>query len=114
MYYKLGRQWVQQSQPVLSSGVPFETSRVMLPDDTNPMGNVHGGTILKLIEQAGHIVATRHCNQSRNDKESTSSLSSSMTSVLARVEHMDFHNPIYVGEVAQVSTIISLNTSKFS
>lgn len=71
----------------------------MLPDDTNPMGNVHGGTILKLIEQAGHIVATRHCNQSSDEGTSPSS---SMTAVLARVEHMDFYNPMYVGEVAQV------------
>lgn len=33
-----------------------------LPDDANIYGNVHGGTILKLIEEAGAIIATRYCN----------------------------------------------------
>ena len=39
-----------------------ELVRLMLPDDANPAGNVHGGTILKLIEQVGFIVAVRHSN----------------------------------------------------
>lgn len=34
----------------------------MRPDDANIMGNVHGGIILKMIEEAGCIVSTRHCN----------------------------------------------------
>ena len=41
----------------------IEVSRVMMPDDANIAGNVHGGTILKMIEEAGVIIATRHCNQ---------------------------------------------------
>lgn len=34
----------------------------MRPDDANIVGNVHGGTILKMIEEAGCIIGTRHCN----------------------------------------------------
>lgn len=34
----------------------------MRPDDANMAGNVHGGTILKMIEEAGVIISTRHCN----------------------------------------------------
>lgn len=34
----------------------------MRPDDANIVGNVHGGIILKMIEEAGCIVGTRHCN----------------------------------------------------
>ena len=34
----------------------------MHPGDANIAGNVHGGTILKMIEEAGLIVSTRHCN----------------------------------------------------
>ena len=30
----------------------------MLPDDANPAGNVHGGTILKMVEQVGYLAAT--------------------------------------------------------
>ena len=36
-------------------------------NDANNSGNVHGGNILRLIEDAGFIVATRHCN--KYDKE---------------------------------------------
>lgn len=34
----------------------------MRPDDANIMGTVHGGTILKMIEEAGCVIGTRHCN----------------------------------------------------
>lgn len=97
---------IQPSQPILSSSVPIETCRMMLPDDTNPMGNVHGGTILKLIEQAGHVVASRHCNVATSSERS-----SSLTPVLARVEHMDFHNAMFVGEVAQVQAKVTYTSA---
>ena len=47
---------------------PSETSvclsQVMLPEDTNPAGNVHGGVILKHIDTTAGVVAMRHarCN----------------------------------------------------
>ena len=37
-------------------------ARILLPDDANVAGNVHGGTTLKLMEEAGLIVATRYAN----------------------------------------------------
>ncbi|KAL4667545.1 hypothetical protein H8959_006234, partial [Pygathrix nigripes] len=43
--------------PVLYTAV-----QIMRPDDANVAGNVHGGTILKMIEEAGAIISTRHCN----------------------------------------------------
>lgn len=73
----------------------------MLPDDTNPSGNVHGGTILKLIEQAGHVVANRHCNQKRKDGKPP------ITTVLVRLEKMDFLQPMLVGEVAQLKAAVT-------
>ena len=86
----------------------------MLPDDTNPMGNVHGGTILKLIEKAGFIVSCRHCNN--NNSSSEGELSSTnrdpMTTVLVRLEHMDFRQPMYVGEVAQLQAAVTYTSSK--
>ena len=36
--------------------------RLMRPDDANVFGSVHGGTILRMIEEAGGIISTRHCN----------------------------------------------------
>ena len=38
----------------------IEVCRLMAPDDANIAGNVHGGTTLKVIEEAGIILATRH------------------------------------------------------
>ena len=73
----------------------------MLPDDTNPSGNVHGGTILKMIEHAGHIVANRHCNQDRLGDEPP------ITTALVRLEKMDFHQPMLVGEVAQLQAAVT-------
>ena len=75
----------------------------MLPDDTNPLGNVHGGTILKLIEQAGAIVSGRHCNSVSDATKTPGPL----ITVLARVEHMDFYQPMYVGEVAQLHAAVT-------
>ena len=80
----------------------------MLPDDTNTSGNVHGGTILKLIEQAGHIVANRHCNQALYDEPELKQLP--VTSALVRVDHMDFHQPMYVGEVAQLQAAVTFTS----
>nr|XP_014342842.1 PREDICTED: cytosolic acyl coenzyme A thioester hydrolase isoform X3 [Latimeria chalumnae] len=70
----------------------------MRPDDANIIGNVHGGTILKLIEEAGAIISTRHCNsQSEED----------CVAALARVERTDFLSPMCIGEVAHVSAEIT-------
>uniref|UniRef100_H3BBF3 palmitoyl-CoA hydrolase n=1 Tax=Latimeria chalumnae TaxID=7897 RepID=H3BBF3_LATCH len=72
--------------------------RIMRPDDANIIGNVHGGTILKLIEEAGAIISTRHCNsQSEED----------CVAALARVERTDFLSPMCIGEVAHVSAEIT-------
>ncbi|XP_005994266.1 cytosolic acyl coenzyme A thioester hydrolase isoform X2 [Latimeria chalumnae] len=76
----------------------YQLSRIMRPDDANIIGNVHGGTILKLIEEAGAIISTRHCNsQSEED----------CVAALARVERTDFLSPMCIGEVAHVSAEIT-------
>lgn len=74
----------------------IEVCRIMVPDDANIAGNVHGGTTLKLIEEAGYIIATRHCNKTKPNKESK------YNAALARVERTDFLQPVYIGEVVQV------------
>lgn len=73
----------------------IEVCRLMHPDDANIAGNVHGGTTLKLIEEGGFIIATRHCNKNRSKDEP-------VVAALARVERTDFLQPMYIGEVAQV------------
>lgn len=84
---------------------PCVVARLLLPDDANPSGNVHGGTTLKLMEEAGMIAATRHMSATPAGKGSLAAL--------VRFETMAFHKPIYVGEVASCRCEI-LFTSKQS
>ncbi|TKC51560.1 hypothetical protein EI555_002205 [Monodon monoceros] len=78
--------------------------RIMRPDDANVAGNVHGGTILKMIEEAGAIISTRHCNSQNGE---------CCVAALAQVERTDFLSPMCIGEVAHVSAEITY-TSKHS
>uniref|UniRef100_A0A8C2C0X7 palmitoyl-CoA hydrolase n=1 Tax=Cyprinus carpio TaxID=7962 RepID=A0A8C2C0X7_CYPCA len=82
----------------------IQICRIMRPDDANIVGNVHGGTILKMIEEAGCIIGTRHCNTQTGDR---------CVAALARVERTDFLHPMFIGEVAHVSAEITY-TSKHS
>jgi acyl-CoA hydrolase len=70
-------------------GRPVSESRtemveVVLPQDANPLGNVLGGRVMHLVDMAGAIAALRHCRKAV---------------VTASVDHMDFRNPIRVGEL---------------
>jgi len=59
-------------------------SMQMLPVDANPMGNVHGGTILKLVDTAAAVAALRHARTNV---------------VSASIDRMDFYHPVYVGNL---------------
>ncbi|KAJ8371214.1 hypothetical protein SKAU_G00112420 [Synaphobranchus kaupii] len=87
-----------------STASSIQICRIMRPDDANIVGNVHGGTILKMIEEAGGIISTRHCNSQPGDR---------CVAALARVERTDFLYPMFIGEVAHVSAKITY-TSKHS
>ncbi|XP_076845148.1 cytosolic acyl coenzyme A thioester hydrolase isoform X2 [Brachyhypopomus gauderio] len=89
---------------VQSTSPSIQICRIMRPDDANIVGNVHGGTILKMIEEAGCIIGTRHCNTQKGDR---------CVAALARVERTDFLYPMFIGEVAHVSAEISY-TSRHS
>lgn len=54
----------------------------MGPQDTNGLGNVHGGVIMKLVDEAGGLAAMRHAR-------------SPVVTVV--VDSMTFMQPIYVG-----------------
>nr|KAF6377056.1 acyl-CoA thioesterase 7 [Myotis myotis] len=92
------------SGPTGETPSAIQICRIMRPDDANVAGNVHGGTILKMIEEAGVIISTRHCNSQNGER---------CVAVLARVERTDFLSPMCIGEVAHVSAEITY-TSKHS
>ncbi|XP_040912798.1 cytosolic acyl coenzyme A thioester hydrolase isoform X2 [Toxotes jaculatrix] len=87
-----------------NQGSEYQLSRIMRPDDANIVGNVHGGIILKMIEEAGCIVGTRHCNTQNGDR---------CLAALVRVEKTEFLSPVFIGEVAHVTAEITY-TSKHS
>ena len=58
--------------------------QVMNPDNANPAGNVHGGDIMKLIDTAGGVAATRHARAHV---------------VTASIDRLDFHHPVYIGDL---------------
>jgi len=70
-------------------GRPVRASRtemieLVLPQDANILGNILGGRVMHLIDIAGAIAAHRHGHRQV---------------VTASVDHLDFLNPIRVGEL---------------
>ncbi|XP_076019548.1 cytosolic acyl coenzyme A thioester hydrolase isoform X2 [Genypterus blacodes] len=84
-------------------GLQHQVSRIMCPDDANIAGNVHGGIILKMIEEAGGIVGTRHCNTQSGDR---------CVAALVRVEKTEFLYPMFIGEVAHVTAEITYTSKR--
>ena len=62
-------------------------AQVMLPEDANPRGNVHGGTLMKLADTAGGVCATRHTR---------------CRVVTVVMDSMTFEEPVYVGDLVTV------------
>src|SRR5256712_8609834 len=64
------------------------TRRLMELIDANAHGNVHGGVIMRLVDESAAIVAIKH--------------SQCPTVVTARVERFDFLAPAFIGDVVTV------------
>lgn len=80
-----------------SEGKPVRLSRttlnqLMQPQHANNQGNVHGGWIMKLVDEAGALAAMRHaqCNV-----------------VTVAIDQMNFHEPIRLGDVVQLDAQVT-------
>jgi acyl-CoA hydrolase len=67
-----------------ASASRVEMVEVVLPQDANVLGNILGGRVMHLVDIAAAIAAHRHSNSHV---------------VTASVDHVDFRNPIRVGEL---------------
>jgi acyl-CoA hydrolase len=67
-------------------------SKLMTPEEANVYGNVHGGSILKYIDEAAAVAAWRHA---RVPKVVTVSL-----------ERMDFKEPVFIGDILVVRATV--------
>ena len=65
----------------------------MTPQDANVAGNVHGGVIMKLIDDAAGIVANRHARGN---------------TVTASVDRLNFHHPVYIGDILILKASLNL------
>lgn len=61
-------------------------SHMMGPQDANGLGNVHGGVIMKLADEAGGLAAMRHAQR---------------PSVTVAVDSMTFMHPIRIGNFVE-------------
>lgn len=83
---------MKDKQPKRIADSRATISQIMLPTDANPQGNVQGGIIMKLVDQAGAIAAVRH---SRSNV------------VTVAVDSMTFLSPIYVGNLVTFRASLS-------
>jgi uncharacterized protein (TIGR00369 family) len=59
-------------------------NQLMLPQHANALGNVHGGEILKMVDEAGAIAAMRHARK---------------PCVTIAIDSMTFKQPVHVGQL---------------
>ena len=64
-------------------------SRIMLPNEANAAGNVHGGEIMKFMDTTAFVAAVKHCRTNV---------------VTARVDELEFYLPILVGQLVTCRT----------
>ncbi|GCE12218.1 acyl-CoA thioesterase [Tengunoibacter tsumagoiensis] len=64
------------------------TRRIMELMDANSQGNVHGGVIMRMVDEAAAVVAIKHSQRPYV--------------VTARVERFDFLAPAFIGDVVTV------------
>ena len=68
-------------------------AHVMQPQDANPVGNVHGGVIMKYIDDAAGVVGIRHAGT---------------ICVTASIDRLDFHNPVFIGDLLILKACLNL------
>jgi uncharacterized protein (TIGR00369 family) len=59
-------------------------SQVMNPEHVNVLGNVHGGVVMKLIDEAGGLCAARHARR---------------PTVTVAVDSLEFLTPVHIGDL---------------
>lgn len=62
-----------------------------MPVHANHYGNVHGGTILKLADEAAFVAATKHARKNV---------------VVVSMDHMEFKHPVNIGDLLTLTASI--------
>jgi acyl-CoA hydrolase len=67
-------------------------THLMQPADANFMGNIQGGIMMKLIEEAAGVCAYRFCRT---------------RVVTAAIDRIDFHHPVHVGNLVRLLATVN-------
>ena len=62
----------------------IQLAQMMMPEHANIHGNVHGGWIMKLVDEAGALASTRHAAH---------------RTVTVAIDRMVFRHPIHIGDL---------------
>ncbi len=67
-------------------------ARTMQPTDANGYGNVHGGVIMRFVDEAAGSAAIRH---------------TSGRCVTASIDYMSFEQPVYIGDLVTIEAFLT-------
>lgn len=81
---------VPVAKPVSASRTTM--TEIVLPNDTNPLGNLMGGRLLHWMDISAAIAAQRHAES---------------VCVTASVDNVEFHSPIRLGEVVVLESQVN-------
>jgi acyl-CoA hydrolase len=75
-----------------------EMIELVLPNDTNILGNLLGGRLMHWIDISAALTASRHCNK---------------VAVTAGVDNLNFHHPVHLGNIVRLKASVNraFNTS---
>ena len=82
--------WDVTPRPASESEVTL--SEIIDLTGANMLGNVHGGTLMKLADNAGGLAAMKHCRG---------------PVVTVAMDEMTFREPVYVGELVTVKAMVN-------
>ncbi len=82
----------ERLDPRQASASQVVLARQMEIPDANIAGNVHGGTIMKMVDTAAGLAAAKHCGG---------------LAVTAAMDEMSFFEPVYVGDVVTVKATVN-------
>ena len=79
-----------QGKPVSASRISI--AELLQPEHANNLGNVHGGEIMKLVDEAGALACMRHAQQ---------------RVVTVAIDQMTFQQPIKLGDLVILNAEVS-------
>lgn len=92
MAERRGGEWAFGGDPALAPK-PVSASRVTMsmlanPSTRNLWGTIHGGWIMRQVDETAYVAAARHAGR---------------PAVTARIERVDFRSPIHAGDLVTLS-----------